>query len=270
MIQRKPATGPAESGDDFIGDEQHVIPVADLSHRGEVVRRRGNHAPRADDRLGDERGHGVRPFPCDRLFQRSGARAGIPVRVGRHDVRETRHDRLEHRVEGRHTGGAHCRQGQAVIAVDPGDDLRLPRTALPAPEIAGDLERRLVRLRAAGREIHAGEVGIGHPQQPLRKTDGGRVRVSGVRRRVRQRLHLCSGGLGQLGPAVAHIHVPQRRQPVEVLAAFGIPQDRAVPFHKDHRRLVIGGMVQGMNQCGQVGCHKRTRIHRRLTYTFVR
>ena len=40
VAQGEPAAGASEAGDHLVGDEQHVVAVADLAQLGEVVRRR--------------------------------------------------------------------------------------------------------------------------------------------------------------------------------------------------------------------------------------
>ena len=124
VLEREPLAGPAEAGDDLVGDEEHVVLVADLAHEREVVVGRVDHAAAAVDRLGDEGGHRVRPLAQDGLLEQprrglprrlAGLGALLTVRIAGRDVHEARHARLEHLPVGRHAGGAHRLQRHAVV-----------------------------------------------------------------------------------------------------------------------------------------------------------
>ena len=160
---REPPAGAAEAGDDLVGDEEHLVPVADLAHEREVVVGGIDHAAAAVDGLGDEGGHRVRPLAQDRLLEEprrrlagrlAGLAALLPIGVAGRDVDEARHPRLEHLPVGGHAGGAHRLERDAVVAVEARDDLGLVRLALGLPVEARGLERRLVGLGAAGGEEH--------------------------------------------------------------------------------------------------------------------
>ena len=70
----------------------------------------------------------------------------------------------------------------------------------------------------------------------------------GIRRRVGQRGHLRAGRLGELAPAMADIHVPQSGQPVDVLAAVGVLDDRAVAFDPNPGMRVRRRVMQRVQQ----------------------
>jgi hypothetical protein len=150
MTQGEPAAGAAEAGDHLVGDQQHLVPVADLAQAREIGRRRHDHAAGAHDRLGDDGGDRVGPFLQDRLLHRfGGADARVLVArpaigIGRRHLQEVGHERPEHLVVGRHSRRAHGRHGDAVIAVDARDHLHLVRLAAQLPVVARDLERRFV------------------------------------------------------------------------------------------------------------------------------
>ena len=64
--------GAAESDHDFIGDQMHIVAVANLARAAQVERIVHGHAPRAlHQRLDDERG-GARVMLCEMRFQRVG------------------------------------------------------------------------------------------------------------------------------------------------------------------------------------------------------
>ena len=62
--------GPAEAGDDLVGDEQHVVVAADLLDLGQVALGREVDAARADHRLAEERADPVRADLLDDLGER--------------------------------------------------------------------------------------------------------------------------------------------------------------------------------------------------------
>ena len=41
----------------------------------------------------------------------------------------------------------------------------------------------------------------------------------------------------------------------------GIPQDGPLPTDEDDRRLMIGGVMEGMDQGSKIRCQQRPRIH---------
>ena len=71
---RERRAGAAVAAQHFVGDEQHVVAVADLAHAPVVVgMRREPGRGGADDRLGEERRDRVRPFEQDRALEIVGA-----------------------------------------------------------------------------------------------------------------------------------------------------------------------------------------------------
>ena len=52
----------------------------------------------------------------------------------------------------------------------------------------------------------------------------------------------------QLGAAVTDVHVPESREPVDILAAVDVLHGRAAPADADETLGVVDGMVQGMDQ----------------------
>ncbi len=152
VLEREPLAGAAETGDDLVRDEEHVVLVADLPHQREVVVGGVEHPAPAVDRLGDEGGHRVRTLAHDGLFQE--ARGGLPrglsrlgalltVRITSWNMHEARHAGLEHLPVGRHAGRAHRLQRHAVIGERARDDLHLVGLALGLPVEPRGLERGL-------------------------------------------------------------------------------------------------------------------------------
>ena len=257
VLEREPLAGPAEAGDDLVGDEEHVVLVADLPHQREVVVGRVEHAAPAVDRLGDEGGHRVRTLAHDGLFQE--ARGGLPrglsrlgalltVRITSWNMHEARHAGLEHLPVGRHAGRAHRLQRHAVIGERARDDLHLVGLALGLPVEPRGLERGLVGLRAPRGEEDPLHVRVRDGHQLGRELDGRDVGRAGIGGVVGELADLVGRRVRQLGPAVAHVDVPQPGEPVDVLAALHVGQHRAAAAHVDHRLQMVARVVQRVDQ----------------------
>src|SRR6516165_12403250 len=66
------SSGAAKAGDHLVGDQQHVVTVADLAQPGEIGGWRHDDTAGTHDRLGDDRRNSVRAFSEDRLLDRIG------------------------------------------------------------------------------------------------------------------------------------------------------------------------------------------------------
>ncbi len=129
--------GAPEPADHLVGDEQHVVLAQHRLDLLEVRPRRDDHAAGAHDRLGPHRRHRVRPLGQDHLLQFLGAARGkrllalagigAVVVVRRHRVDEARQRHVERAVIVRDAGERGGRQRDAVIALQPADDLLLVR-----------------------------------------------------------------------------------------------------------------------------------------------
>ena len=173
--------------------------------------------------------------------------------AGRH-VHESRHARLEHLpVPRSHRRRAHRLQRQAVIRLVARDDLYLRGPALRFPEETGRLERRLVRLRAARRQEDRLHGAVGQRHEALGELDGGNVRRSDESGAVRQLAHLRGGRVDELRASVTDGHIPQSRQRVQIPASVDVFDDGALAARVDDRVLMIGGVVERMNQVAAIG-----------------
>ena len=141
MLEREPLPCPAEASDDFVGGEEHIVPVADLADAREVVIGRDDDAADADHGLGKKHGDGVGAFAQDGLFERG--------RRQSRNVNEARNARLEERPVSGNPRRAHGRQRRAVVAQLSRDDLRLAGPAAQLPVRARHFDSGLVRLGAA-------------------------------------------------------------------------------------------------------------------------
>ena len=156
----------APGADDLVGDEQHVVLVADLAHALEVPVRRDEAATGVLHRLEDHGGHGLRAFEADALVDRLGEDhrvpvVRVPVEVRVRHVAATGCERLELRAQ---LGDAGCRkgsQGGAVVGDLTGDDLGLLPLAPHAVVVAGELDGGLDRLGATVGEEDLVEVARG-------------------------------------------------------------------------------------------------------------
>jgi hypothetical protein len=173
MFEREPFAGAAKTCDDFIGNEQHFIFIADRAHKREIIIRRDDHAAHAHDRFGDERRNGIRALAQDRFFQ--GTRRSLtdrlacleltfePIWIGCRDVNKPIHRGAEHGViffqAGRKCGG----QGYAVIGTFARDDFVLARFPFALPVITGGLESRIIRLRPTRSEHGGVQAFVGKP-----------------------------------------------------------------------------------------------------------
>ena len=270
VLEREQAPRAAEAGDHLVGDQQHVVPVADLADAREVVVRGDDDAARALHGLGDEHRHRVGSLAQDGPFELVGrghalALAGrrfVAVRVGGGDVREARHPRLEERPVAAQAGGAHRRQGDPVVAVDPGDHLRLVRPAAQLPVGARHLDAAVGRLAAAAGEEEAVDGRVAEPRQALGQLDGARVGAAGVTGYVGQLGGLLAHRVGQLRPAVPGRYVPEPGQAVDILAPVRVGEDRPVALHPHAGVPLQRLFMERVDEVGEVarekvggGCH---------------
>ena len=228
--------------------------VADLAQPGEIGGWRHDDTAGTHDRLGDDRRNSVRAFSEDRLLDRIGrpspglliARPAIGVGGG--DLDEPGHQGSEHVAISGHAGGAHRRQGHAVIGMNARDDLGLFGLVFDLPVITREFERGLVGFGTRCRKIGGGGIGVGMADDLLGEPDGRLVRRTDIGRGKGDPPHLSACCLGQLGAAVADIDVPQPRKPVDVFAALGVVQHRATPLGDDQRLFVIIGIMQRVDE----------------------
>ena len=161
----------------------------------------------------------------------------VTAPVGVRHVAGARGQRFERRAQRRHPGDRERAQRGAVVRGATGDHLvPLPLTD-GAEVLAGQLPRRLDRLRPAGGEEHAVEVAGREGREACGELDRRRVRV-GPEREVVERLGLDPGGLGEIGAPVSDLHREEPREAVEQLVAGRIPQLAALAAGDHvHRRV---------------------------------
>ena len=156
VIHREPLARAAESGDDLVGDDQHLVAVADLPDRAPVaVRRYAGVVRAAAVRRGQEGRDRLGAGVVNRGLQRPGALDApllaahplgpVEVRV-LPDARPLRQHRLEARLRGGVMRDAQGRERHAVVRVAVTDDLVLRRVAEGYLRLAGQLDRGLDRF----------------------------------------------------------------------------------------------------------------------------
>ena len=236
---------PAPGADHLVGDHQHVVAVADLAHPLEVAVGRDEAAAGVLDRLEDHRGDRLGPLEDDPLLDRVGrpervAVLGPAVDVGVGDVAAARRQRLELAAQLGDAGRRERPQRGAVVGDLAGDRLVLLAFAVHAVVVAGELQRRLDRLRAAGGEEDAVEVAGGERGDPRRQLDRPRVGVAPERVEV-ELFDLAGGRLAVLGAAVAGVDAEEAGEAVEVAVAV-LVVDVAALGAGDDRDLVAGAV----------------------------
>src|SRR5205823_5306655 len=231
LIDRPPGARETGSAQDLVGHEQHLIAVADLPDRAEILRaRRGRPRRGAAHRLRDERGHRVGPRPPDRGLE-GGAAAGrarrvraatfAAVRVRGGNARDVHQPLAERQLVLLARRCRECQQGVAVIGGREGDDAVLPGLAGLDPVLPGELERGLHGLRSAGEEVELVEIARQARRQLAAELP---VEDVAVGKTVRRHSSPCLAS-GQMEPRKATMRGGARR----ASAMQGIPQGISQP-----------------------------------------
>jgi hypothetical protein len=228
--------------DHLVGDHQHVVAVADFAHLLEVTVGRDEAAAGVLDRLEDHRGDRFRSLEDDPLLDRVGGpgrlavlRPAVDVGVGH--VAAARRQRLE---LGAQLGDPGCREGSQrgpVVGDLPRDHLVLLAFAERPVVVAGELQRRLDRLRAAVGEEDPVEPRRGERGEARGEFDRPRVGVAPERVEV-ELLDLARRRFAELAAAMADVDAEERREPVEVAVAV-LVEDVTALAADDDRDLVL-------------------------------
>ncbi len=244
-----------ERADDLIGDEQHVVLVADLAHALEVAGGRREAAARVLHRLEEHGRDGLGALEEDHLLDAIRgpdaerlevvcrcADFGRPVEVRVRHAEATRRDGLEHLLHRRDARDRQRALRGSVVRDRARDHLVLGRAALELPVVLRELECRLDGLAAAGREEHAIEVARRVLRETVGELDRSRVRVR-PDREERELLGLLRRHLRESRTAVAGVHHEEPRQPVEVLLPLDVVDVVALaPGDDRHARGLHGGL----------------------------
>ena len=234
---------PAPGADHLVGDQQHVVLVADLAHALPVAVLRHEAAARVLHRLEDHRGHGLRALELDHVLDLVGGPERVAVlgpavlvRVG-HVVRARARAARTAVRSGVMPGDRERAEGGAVVGGLARDDLRLRglpvslwywRDSFQADSTASEPpEVKNTRLRSPGASV----------RDALGQLDRRRVRVAPVRVEA-ELLRLRRRGLAHLGAPVAGVHAEERREAVEVALVVLVVDVGALAAHDD-RDLVL-------------------------------
>ncbi len=175
--------------------------------------------------------------------------------------REAGRARLEHRPERRKACCAHRGERQPVIGAVPGDDFDFVWLAAGLPVKPCGLERGLGGLGAAAREEEGIDGREHQPAQALGQRDRGLVGAARIRGMERECRHLPPGGVSQLLPPVADVHVPEARETVDVLASGRILDQGAVARDPDPGRGVRRRVMQRMKEMRAIGIERVADAH---------
>src|SRR5215213_457445 len=144
----------------------------------------------------------------------------MPVLVRRGEMDEPWHVGTEPLVVGGDAGRRQRAHGDTVVGHLAGEDLDLFRLSLQPPVVAGNLQRRLIRFRPTGGELEVVEVAREERSEACRQLDR---RRRGETEEVGYERHLADlrrRYLGQFGPAMADIDIPQSGEGVDVALAI--------------------------------------------------
>ena len=240
QLGAEPAPQAAETADDFIGDEQDAVLVADALDFRPIRRWGDDDAARALHRFADEGGHLVGADFQDLVFQPAGRLQAEGFRrqavarfqvVGLADMRDARYRQAALRMHAIHAAQRRPRHRAAVIRVVAADDGMALLVAEDIPVAAHHAQIRVVAFRSGTGEEHVLELRRRYLRQLGRQLRGrhvGRAKEAVIEG---QRLHLFVHGLRDRRAAIAHIHAPQARHAVDDLLALAIPQVDAVAAH---------------------------------------
>ena len=251
------AAAAPEPGDHLVGDQQHVVRVADFPHQRPVIRRRHDDAARPLYGLGDERGDILRAQRPDLPVQDVGAypaellgviRPGIPVRKRVGDLRAPRQERMVGLLERRHPVQRRPPEMHPVIPALKRNEPRLRRLPARPPELARQLERRLHGIRSPQREEDLAHVlGLEQRLDAGGQPCGRFVGEFAERAEIGEPAKLAVDGFAHLLPAVPDVHAPQPAHPVEIPPAGVIVDMNALPAgEKDRLALMHGRDAHGM------------------------
>ncbi len=264
----------APGADHLVGDQQHVVAVADLADPLEVAVGRDETATGVLDRLEDHRGDRLGALELDPLLDRGRRPERVAVlrpavEVGVGDVAAAGGERLELGAQLGDPGRGEGAERGAVVGDLAGDHLVLLPVAAHAVVVAGQLQRRLDRLRAARGEEDAVEVGGRQRGDPRRQLDRPRMGVAPQRVEV-ELLDLARRRLAELGAAVAGVDAEEAGEAVEVALAV-LVVDVAALAADDDRDLVVGAVgphpgevhpEMAFGQLLEAGVHSVRRLRR--------
>ncbi len=228
--EHRPQT--AKAGDDLIRDQQNVVLVQHLLHSGPIAFGRRHDAPGAQNRLPDEGGDGVGTFAFDQRFQFAHqvrgelcfahVCVGAAVVIGRVGVHHLCQRQVELLVEQLQPSQRARHQTRPMIATPARDDLFLLGAAKDVVVVPDQLDVGLIRVRATKAEIDLAHAFGRAVEDHLAERDARLGAVADVGVVIGQFMRLLGNRLGDLGPAVAHVHAVETGKSVEHLVAVAV------------------------------------------------
>jgi hypothetical protein len=240
------APGAPEAGGHLVGDQQHVVAVAQLAHRAQVALGVHDHASRPlHERLHDHRGHLARVLGQHPLHVRGVAGLG---------VQRVEQQRAVERVEQVDPADRYGADRVAVVGHPQGDEPGAPLVAALAPVLEGHLERDLRGGRAGVGVEDAREAGWRELHQAPRQLDA-RAVAEAEHRRVGHAPELIAQRGVDARVAVAVDVAPERRHTVDVPSAVDVDQVGALGAVDDQRLLLDPALLLGerVPEVGAVG-----------------
>ncbi len=241
-VHREVVADAAHGADGLVGDEQHVVLVADLAHPLEVAGRRREAAAGVLHGLEEHRRHALGALELDGLGDAVGSPpaerrdvVGVslgPVEVGVRHLVGTGNQRFEGGLRDRDPGDRQSALGGAVVGDIAADHLVLGGLARELVVLLGQLPRRLDGLAATAGEEGAVDVRRGQLPEAVGQLDRRRVRV-GPQREERECLGLLGHRLGDLLATVTGLHGEQPSEAVEVGPALVVPDPRTLAADDD-------------------------------------
>ena len=176
VFQTKHFACTTETGDHLVGNQQHLVLIADFPDTRKIVVLRYYHATSALDRFGNEHGDRLGAGLLDCFFQFvcrvDTAVLAVKIGIGARNVNEAWHAWFEHRPVGVDAGGAHRRQGDAMIAPDARYDFGFLRLAFQLPVIACHLDVTVRRFASARGEVEVVNVRVSDIGKAFGQFDG--------------------------------------------------------------------------------------------------
>lgn len=156
--------GAAETTDDLVGDDQHLVLATHLLAALPIVGGRHDHIASADHRLGDEGGNGVGAFAHDECFKFHGQALGelrfalawsaMAITMRSAHMKESGQRQIEAAVHARKPREAGAQGGDALIAVQAADDLLALWLADGVVAIPDQLDQHIVGFGPRVAEVH--------------------------------------------------------------------------------------------------------------------
>jgi hypothetical protein len=254
-VAAKHASGAAEAGNNFVGDEQDVVFAQHGLHCGPVAGWRRHEAAGAENRLADKAADGVGIFAEDKRFELRGAAGGklllglvllrfaqlcAPVVMGCAGAQDGWDGQVHQIVVEAEPGHGAGHDGVAVVTAFAGDDALLAGFADEVVVVPDELGLSLVGIGAGGAVEDLAGLAGGHADEAIGEADQLRRGVAGVGVEVSKLMRLTGDGVGHLGASVADVDAIEAGKSVNQLAALGVAHANALRGIENRRSGLAG------------------------------